>query len=282
MEVTWASFCAASTENRGLRPFRTLDRSAWGTPERLESSAFVSFCDSNQAARGCELIQRSYWICYHCVNGSDLFPIPVYARLVAPELPDWYIDAMAKKRTPEAARQVEHINLVVGQHMEAAMKARGENFYTLAEKAGMARPVVWRLMKGKRRANVEQIARIAKALNMDAGELVPSELLAGDDVPKKSGTAARTKTATQTSDRGNSQQESGDDEAPAFGLLLEEYLRRGGHELTTEECRLVTGWYKVAQGAVIDEQVIKDFLKAWRAHNERVAMWMAEGGRGRK
>jgi transcriptional regulator with XRE-family HTH domain len=190
---------------------------------------------------------------------------------------------MGKKRTPEATRQVEQINLAVGQHMEAAMKERGENFNTLAEKAGMARPVVWRLMKGKRRANVEQIARIAKALNMDAGDLVPSELFSGEDVPKKSGTAARTKTTHQTDDRGNTQQGGdGNQEAPAFGLALEEYLRRDGHELTTEERRMVTGWYKVAQGAVIDEQVIKDFLKAWRAHNERVAKWMAEGGGGRK
>lgn len=97
---------------------------------------------------------------------------------------------------PEEESAAQRFREEVGQRIEAAMKAAKLNHRTLAERAGIDRSLITRLINGERRANGDQLVKLAAALGVSAASFMPGRAPMTDTVggvddlsPPKTGVA---------------------------------------------------------------------------------------------
>lgn len=72
-----------------------------------------------------------------------------------------------------AAQRAQRFREEVGRRIESAMNAAGLNHRSLAEKAGIDRSLITRLINGERRANGDQLVKLSGALGVHAATLMP-------------------------------------------------------------------------------------------------------------
>jgi transcriptional regulator with XRE-family HTH domain len=78
-------------------------------------------------------------------------------------------------RPGDDAAAAQRFREEVGRRIRTAMLAAGLNHRKLAELAGIDRSIITRLINGERRANADQLLKLAEALGVHAANLVSGE-----------------------------------------------------------------------------------------------------------
>jgi len=132
----------------------------------------------------------------------------------------------------------------MGARIQAAMKNADENQTSLAEKAKIDRTVFSRILSGARRANGDQLGRIARVLDVTAASLMPD---GGAQAPAIRGMS---------------------DPGSKLPPGLEAYLGRHGDDVTPRERRqLETIRFKLEAGAKCDDVFWAGILAVVRVAN---------------
>lgn len=76
-------------------------------------------------------------------------------------------------KRPDDAAAAQRFREEVGRRIEAAMLAAGFNHRSLAEEAGIDRSLITRLINGERRANGDQLVKLATALRVSPASFLP-------------------------------------------------------------------------------------------------------------
>lgn len=75
-----------------------------------------------------------------------------------------------------------HINEVTAEAVRTAYKNAGATIATLSEDTGIPSTTLKRRLNGSTSFHLDELARIAKSLNVSLGDLIPEQALAMRDV----------------------------------------------------------------------------------------------------
>jgi transcriptional regulator with XRE-family HTH domain len=134
----------------------------------------------------------------------------------------------------------------VGARILQQLKARGMRQRELAEQTGLPNSTVSNIINGKRGASTDQLSAIAGALGCEVSTLVL--------VPERSEAAA-----TEASARAR------------VVVAVDDYFARREPGAPPEERELIAAWLTARAPAMIDDALIEDLLRGWRANLERTA-----------
>lgn len=82
---------------------------------------------------------------------------------------------------------VPRVRMEIGERLRYERKLRGRSLEWLAGRAGLSRSALSRLELGQQVVNVDELERLASALDMNARDFYPGDVVDDDEAPAAPG-----------------------------------------------------------------------------------------------